>query len=279
MTTDYNMPDAQYHSRPELSSTQARQILDSPARYKWQLGQPPRTSDAFDVGHAVHAKVLGVGGAVIEYPDEHLTPSGAVSTKAATVAWADQQRDAGYIPITRSQARQVDQMAESVLAHPVARQLFEQPGHAEASVFAHCGDTNIDVRARFDYLPELTVDQPIAVDLKTTRDKATVRDFSRAVSTYGYYIQQGHYLDTLELDTGRNDIGFAFVVVEKSAPYIVGVHQLDDYYGHIGIDRAREARRTLRECLDTGTWPTGLEDTQYLDAPNWLADDDITIGA
>lgn len=270
----YDYPEADYHQRAELSSTQARQILDSPARYKWALTQPPRTSDAFDVGHAVHAKVLGVGGAVIEYPAEHLTPSGAVSTKAATVAWADGQRDAGYIPITASQARQVDQMAESVLAHPAARALFEQPGHAEASVFAQCDETLIDVRARFDYLPELSIDNPIAVDLKTTSGKATVRDFGKSVSQWGYHIQAGHYLDALRLDTGRDDIGFQFVVIEKTAPYIVAVHQLDDYYAAIGIDEARRARRILRDCLDNNTWPTGLEDVQYIGAPNWLIEDE-----
>lgn len=278
MSIHYDMNDATYHARPELSSTQARQILDSPARYKWALTQPPRTSDAFDVGHAVHAKVLGVGGAVIEYPAEHLTPSGAVSTKAATVAWADGQRDAGYIPITSSQARQVDQMAEAVLAHPIARALFEQPGHAEASVFAQCDETLIDVRARFDYLPEPDSDysdQPIAVDLKTTSGKATVRDFGKSVSQWGYHIQAGHYLDALRLDTGRDDIAFQFVVIEKTAPYIVAVHQLDDYYAAIGIDEARRARAILRDCLDNNTWPTGLEDVQHLGAPAWLSNDDM----
>lgn len=268
-----DMDERTYHRHHALSSTQARQILDSPARYKWQLSQPPRTSDAFDIGHAVHAKVLGVGGAVIEYPDEHLTPSGAVSTKAATVAWATGQRDAGYIPITGQQARRVDAMAEAVLAHNVARQLFEQPGNAEASVFATCDETSVELRARFDYLPELDGADPIAVDLKTTAGRAAVREFGKAIHTYGYHVQQGWYLDTLRLATGRDDMRMQFVVVEKNAPYIVAVHQLDDYYAAIGIDEARRARRILRDCLDSDTWPTGLEDVQYLGAPAWLDND------
>ena len=274
MTLIFDMDDATYHARPELSSTQARQILDSPARYRWQLTQPPRTSDPFDVGHAAHAKILGVGGQVVEYPDEHLTPSGAVSTKAATVAWADEQRANGLIPITAQQARHIDAMAENVLAHSEARALLEQPGHAEASVFATCDETGIDLRARFDYLPDLDSPDPIAVDLKTTGTRATAREFARSVHTYGYYVQQGHYLDTLRLATGRDDIGFRYVVVEKNAPHHVAVHQLDDLYADIGTDHARQARRTLRECLDTGIWPTGLEDVQYLGAPNWLLTED-----
>lgn len=280
MSIHYDYDEFLYHQHHALSSTQARQTLDSPARYKWQLTQPPRTSDAFELGHAVHTKVLGVGGGIVEYPDEHLTASGAVSTKAATVAWADGQRNTGYIPITASQARQVDAMAEAVLAHHEARALFEQPGHAEASVFATCDETAIEMRARFDYLPELDNETyPIAVDLKTTRGRATPREFGRSISDYGYHVQQGHYLDTLRLDTGRDDIDMRFVVVEKNAPHFVAVHQLDDLYAAIGHDAALTARRTLRECLDTDTWPTGLEDIQYIDVPAWLIDDDIQIGA
>ncbi|MGC5078490.1 PD-(D/E)XK nuclease-like domain-containing protein [Agrococcus sp. DT81.2] len=255
-----------YHQHHALSSTQARQILESPARYKWALTQPARTSDAFDIGHAVHAKVLGVGMAttVLDF-DNYLT-------KAAKEA-RDQARADGTTPLLRKDALQVDAMSEAVLAHPEARRLFEQPGNPEASVFATCDETAIEMRARFDYLPGLDTADPIAVDLKTTGTKATAREFGKSISTYGYHIQSGHYLDALRLETARDDIGFRFVVVEKAAPHFVAVHQLDDLYSHIGIDSARDARRTLRECLDTDTWPTRLEDIQYIDAPNWLIED------
>lgn len=271
MSIHYDMDDATYHARPELSSTQARQILDSPARYKWALTQPARTSDAFDIGHAVHAKVLGVGATVKVLDFDNFL------TKAAKEA-RDEARAQGFTPLLAKDARTVDAMSEAVLAHPEARALFEQPGHAEASVFATCDETLIDMRARFDYLPELDTEDPIAVDLKTTGTKANAREFGKSVSTYGYHVQSGHYLDTLEAATGRDDIAMRFVVVEKNAPHFVAVHELDDLYAAIGIDSAREARRTLRACLDSDTWPTGLEDVQHLDAPAWLINDDIQIG-
>ena len=84
----HNVPEADYHSHPALSSTQARQILDSPAKYDYAKTHPQPHKDAFDLGTAVHTKVLGTGYTVATYPPEHLTPSGAASTKAATVAWA-----------------------------------------------------------------------------------------------------------------------------------------------------------------------------------------------
>lgn len=271
MSIHLTMSDREYHARPELSSTQARQILDSPARYKWALTQPARTSDAFDIGHAVHAKVLGVGATVQVLDFDNFL------TKAAKEA-RDEARAQGLTPLLAKDARTVDAMSEAVLAHAEARALFEQPGHAEASVFATCDETNIGVRARFDYLPELNIDNPIAVDLKTTGTKANVREFGKSISTYGYHVQQGHYLDALALETGRNDIRMRFVAVEKNAPHFVGVHQLDDLYAAIGADDARRARYILGDCITTDTWPTGLEDVQYLDAPAWLINDDIQIG-
>lgn len=272
MTIDYAMSDLIYHNHHALSSTQARQILESPARYKWALTQPARTSDAFDIGHAVHAKVLGVGATIVAFEFNDWR------TKAAQEA-RDDARAAGSTPLLAKDARTVDAMAEAVLAHPEARALFEQPGHAEASVFAHCNETDIDLRARFDYLPDFDLPEPIAVDLKTTGTKATAREFGKSIANYGYHVQQGHYLDALALAIGTRDIAMRFVVVEKNAPHFVAVHQLDDLYSHIGIDAARDARRTLRECLNTDTWPTRLEDIQYIDAPTWLIEDDITIGA
>lgn len=262
------IPEHEYHAHPALSSTQAKRILESPARYKHYLEHGRPDTEAFDIGHAAHAKVLGAGADVIAYPDEHLTPSGNVSTKAATVAWADQQRAAGLIPVSPNWIAAVDAMAEAVLAHDEARKLLEQPGTAEASVFATCDETGIDMRARFDFLPDGI---GTAFDLKTTPDTATAHDFRRTVAKYRYDVQQGHYLDAL-LYADSREVEYRYVVVEKAAPYFVGVSQLDDHFAAIGRRDALRARQTLRDCIDTGVWPTGLEDVAYIDAPYWLDD-------
>src|SRR5690606_22393044 len=159
-------PEAEYHARPELSSTQARTLLDSPARYHYALTHREEKT-AYDFGHAAHAKILGVGSPVIEYPAEHLTPSGNISTKAATVAWASEQRAASLVPVAPGEVKAVDIMAEAALAHPEARRLLELDGHSEVSVFATCPETDVRCRARIDRLSD-----EYAVDLKTVRGSA-----------------------------------------------------------------------------------------------------------
>ena len=55
------VPEREYHADPAFSQSQAKVLLDSPAKYRWQRDNPPAPRDHFDFGHAVHAKVLGIG--------------------------------------------------------------------------------------------------------------------------------------------------------------------------------------------------------------------------
>lgn len=266
----HGMPDRTYHARPELSSTQARQILDSPARYKWRQSHPV-SSPAFDLGTAVHTKILGTGAQVVTYPDEHLTPAGKPSTKAATVAWENEQRTAGYVILTAADLARVDAMAESVLAHREARRILETPGDSEVSAFATDPETGVPCRARFDRLTDR-----LAVDLKTTAGSASPTGFGASAAKFDYPVQEAWYADTLSWITGER-IPMVFVVVEKAAPYLVAVHQFDEVTRMVATELAQKARRIYAACLSTNTWPGYGDDTITTQIPNWwfnAAEDD-----
>jgi hypothetical protein len=66
----HGMSDAVYHGGPELSSSAMKTLLDSPARYQHERANRVEKS-AYDLGHAVHAKILGAGldVAVLDFPD------------------------------------------------------------------------------------------------------------------------------------------------------------------------------------------------------------------
>ena len=263
-TIRLNMPETAYHSHPALSSTGARRILDSPARFDYWQRHPQPGKQSFDVGTAVHTKVLGIGAGTIAYPDEHVTASGAVSTKAATVAWAEEQRALGLTPVAPAQAARIDGMAEAVLKHETAGPLFERGGNSEASVFSTDEDTGVDMRARFDYLSLTGL--PVAVDLKTTAKTASVDGFTRTVADYGYDVQQAHYLRTLR----NRSIPFYFVVVEAEAPHLVGVHTLDIEWARMGEARVQRALELYATCTASGIWPGYPTEPQLISPPNWL---------
>lgn len=242
-----NMREAEYHSHPSLSSTQARLLLDSPAKYKYALTHPQEHKDAYDLGTAVHTRVLGVGAeaVVLEFPD--------MRTKAAREA-RDQARAAGQIVLSAADMAKVDGMAEAVLAHPVARALFEQEGHSETSVFATDPTTGVDMRARFDFLPDFVQSDPVAVDLKTTGKKASKAGFERSVLEWEYETQERFYFHTLKHAIGW-EIPFRFVVVETAAPYLVGIHELDVVWKEMGDDKVKRALDLYAEYSDSGEWP------------------------
>jgi PDDEXK-like domain of unknown function (DUF3799) len=266
-----DLPEAEYHARPELSSTEARLLLQSPAKYRWKKDHPPliEPSKKFDLGTAVHTRVLGVGEPVAVIPEEMLASNGAASTKAAKEFIAD-ARTKGLVPLKQSDYEPTVQAAESVLAHPTARALFNQPGAAEVSVFATID--GVDVRARFDFLPDQGERRRVAVDLKTTID-ASVNAFEKTVASYGYDVQRAWYLDALDEAEGPMPHGLEpellFVAVEKEPPYLVAVHQLPTQWAEMGRVKAAKAREIFAECTANNQWPGYPEEVQLLTPPVW----------
>lgn len=254
------VPEAEYHSNPALSSTGARLLLDSPARFQWAQTHPQAPKAAFDLGSAVHSQVLGTGYGVVELDFPDFRTNAAKEARDAVYA-------AGQIPILAGDAgmAEVKAISESVLAHPTARAFLEQAGIAEASVFATCPDTGVAVRARYDFLPNAGSGQRRCVDLKTTGKSASPSEFAKTAANFGYDVKDGWYTDTLKFVTGE-DAAMVFIVVETTAPYLVAVHQLDREYRDMGKVKALAARMTFRDCTEADEWP-GYPPTVNLLAP------------
>ncbi len=234
-----------YHGLPGLSSTGAKKLLKSPAHYQHYIQNPGVTKDEFDLGAAVHAKVLGVGAAIDVYPDEVLASNGAISTKAAK-EFAEAARAEGRIPVKRVVANVVNRMAESVLGDPTARKLLSN-GMPEVSMFATDPDTNVALRGRADYLGARMV------DLKTTAGDASEAEFAISAFRLGYEIQAAHYEWIHHLITDET-LPYLFIVVENTAPFLTAVHRLGDDELRMGRERARHARERFAQCRDANYW-------------------------
>ena len=260
------MPEDVYHGGggAELSSTGAKLLLDSPARFKHVILDGNRTEKrAWDLGTAVHTKVLGTGSGAIAYPADLLSASGAIVAKSKE--WAAWQRAAGLVPVKQHELDEINAVAESMLAHDTARTLLEAPGSPEASVFATCPETGVRLRARFDRLPD---DLDVGLDVKTVgrAGGAAESEFAKQIFNFGYDVQAGQYTDTLKYATGR-DLDFAFIVVEMVAPYLVNVITMTHTYIDMGRVKSMEARRRYRHGLDTGEWPGYSPEIKHVEPP------------
>jgi len=262
------IPELEYHALPGLSSTGIKNMLKSPAHYDWARTHR-RERVAFDVGHAAHAKILGVGLGVVEYPAEHLTPSGNVSEKAATKNWAKEQRDQGLVPVTPDQVAAVDAMAEKVARHPIAGKLIGSGiGTPEVSLFWDDPVTGVRCKGRIDYLHGA----PVAVDLKTGRS-ADPRRFGPTAADYGYAEQAVHYLNGLTATRGDTDARFFQVLVETDPPHHVAVVELDETFRFLAEQRVRRAIDLYAECVQSGEWPSYPAVIHPVAPPAWYEPD------
>jgi PDDEXK-like domain of unknown function (DUF3799) len=244
--------NAEYHANPALGSTSLKTLATkTPAHYQHDLTHP-KFSDAFTLGTAAHSLILedDTSGIAVIAADNWLTKD-AKAAKAAALA-------AGKQPLLIKEAAQVSAMQDAVMDHPVARDLFT--GHkAEQSVF--WDEDGLTLKCRPDAW------QPgLLIDLKTTRD-ANPNEFGKTAHEFGYHQSAAHYIDGVKAATGE-ELPFHFVLVEKTAPYLVSVVELDIEAVNIGRQLNDRAKRIYRECVESGTWP-GYPTTDLISLPMW----------
>jgi hypothetical protein len=247
-----------YHAHHALSSTQARKLLESPAKYRYSLDHPQSHKKAYDVGTLAHTRILGVGSGVAVIPTEILASNGAASTKESKAFIADAYAQ-GLVPVKQAEYDEIVAMSESVLKHPNARPILESIAGREVSLFAEVD--GVPVRTRFDIYGGSD-----GGDLKSARD-ASPKGFNRSVATYGYHIQEQWYRMTHAAITGEELETFKFIVVESTAPYLVGVYDLDFMWEQIGREQTKRAIDLYRQCTRTGVWPG--YGTATLTPPSW----------
>lgn len=231
--------NADYHADPALGSTSLKTLATkTPAHYQHGLTHK-KSSDAFTLGTAVHSLVLedDASGVTVVSHDNWLT-------KDAKTAKADALAN-GRQPLLEKEWQQVMDMRRIVMAHPFARKLFT--GHkAEQSVF--WDEDGLTLKCRPDAW------QPgMLIDLKTTVN-ADPREFGKTAHNFGYHQSAAHYQDGVFAATGER-LPFVFVLVEKTAPYLVSVVQLDDEALDYGRQLNDRAKRIYAECTEAGNWP------------------------
>lgn len=262
------MRDDVYHRDPvpagSLSSTGARKLLppSCPALFRHDQLNPPPPKATFDLGHAAHREVLGVG------PDLVMVDRPRWDTNEVKAEVAD-IRAAGGVPLKRAEFEQVKAMAAALRKHPLASALLlPDRGKAEQSAFWVDDDTDVWRRARYDWLPNSGGGQMFASDYKTTVSAAPDK-IQKTIHEYGYHQQAAWYLDGIKALGLAEDVSFVFIFQMKTAPYLVTVADCVTSALMVGRDRNRRALRTYRDCVASGHWPGFSDDVEHIALPPW----------
>lgn len=256
-----------YHQHPALSYSTGKHYLRSPAHYRHALTNRAEKKE-FDIGHAVHALVLGTGMDIVEIPDNVLASNGAASTKAAK-EFIEEARANGQVPLKADTWYQVKGAADAVLENREARRLLELPGAPEVSLFATDPDTGVEIRGRLDYLTGL---KPI--DLKTTTE-ATPRKIVRAITEFDYDLQAAMYRHLVALTHGvKHADPMTHIYVETGAPHGVQVVELADEGWIRGGDlKLATILERHAECVANDAWPGYDNGALILAPPIWYLTD------
>lgn len=264
-----DVPAAEYHKRElGVASQSVLKLIreKSPAHYRaWVDAEDDADTPALAFGRAYHAAVLEPDKFASEYivlPD--FGDMRSSKNRAMREAFKDEHPTATFIDA--EDGDKIVAMREALLRHPVVRGILKD-GFPEVTMRWIDPQTGVECKARGDwYRPG-----KFFADLKTTLD-ASPEAFRRSVVSYGYHVQHAHYCD------GANACGepvenYLIVAQEKDPPYVAAVYHIDSFAEARGFELRERGLQTMRECIDSDTWPGYGAGITELTLPQWALED------
>ena len=233
------MTNKEYHAHPAVSKSDIDLFLASPAKFALKKAGklPPLENSALILGSATHKLTLERADFDSEFSIEPVVDK---RTKAGKEAYAEFYEKLGTkTAIHIDIYHQALAMADAVLAQDVAKR-FLKDGFAERSFFSSYN--GLEIKCRPDFYNEKL---GVIVDLKTTSNLA---EFSKSVGNFNYHIQAALYTDIARAN-GLEVKNFLFIVVEKTAPFLVGFFELSENaveYGRVCYQTALDKIIALR---------------------------------
>jgi hypothetical protein len=237
MTSDYYANRALSHSK---LSCLARNPMEFKMRYVDDPPTlPPKESDAFAFGHAVHCIALEP-----EKFDERFAAAPKIDrrTKEGKLqALIFEQNNKGKVVIDEQDYADAIACVQALNNHAEFATIMAQPKRVEVpfefDLFGH----------RFKAKPDAIIDSmKLIVDIKTTDDAS--HKWLYSAKDLGYHRQAWIYQHALSLETGV-DYNFIFAVVEKPKPSTRGIPPRVALHRVAGIsfERGKEHTRDLVE--------------------------------
>lgn len=261
------MPEAEYHGLDGYCSASQLKRLDTSTPLHVQCSVlADADTPALRLGRALHCRVLEPR----LYPQQYITaPDVDRRTKAGKAAYAEFEDSAGDATVLKhAEAEQVNCMAESIEAHPLARDVLGVASLRECSVFA--GLFGVACRSRID---AMTPDSQIVVDIKSTAGLASTREMEMAVWKFGYGLQMCVYREMLRAN-GREPEAMIIIAVEKSVPHAVQCFVLEPDVLDLHVPRLERLLHKWAETIGSHTYPAWSQsDFTPIGVPDWAKRD------
>ena len=271
------MSNADYHARPEFSSSQLKDMLRSPAHFYAnhldpQRGEKSAPTKEMQLGTLVHTMLLEPHLVATEYAVGEKFDRRTKQGKADAEAF--EQVNFGKIIIDKDDYDTASNMSNHIARHPFFADLMANNYcQIESSIFFTDEATGVNVRVRPDLhiAPCAKYPNGLILDVKTT-DDARPLAFSRTCGNFRYDLSVAMYrlgMQAYYRTEGLPD--FYFAVVERNAPYGCQVFKASDDMLMIGETAYRTALAQLAECLAINEWDCYPTDVTDIYLPKYIA--------
>lgn len=241
------MTEREYREHPAISRSQLFKLRESPEKFKYYMDNPEPATPALVFGQLLHTMVLQP---VYIRRDFAVMPTIDRRTKAGKEEFAAfEENSKGKTVVTAEIFQTAVAMRDKLMSNDYVRQLLD--GEREKPFFWVDELTGEECKCRTDCLTHIN-GMDIIVDLKTA-ESADTDTFMRHAIKYGYNLQAAMYGEGVKANTGK-EYAFAFIVIEKKAPYAINILQADKAFVLHGFDMFRELIGTYHECKTTGNW-------------------------
>lgn len=231
--------DTDYHSRPEWSYSQMKNILTHDidwavaAKRKMFDGTLEPSGKSIDLGELAHMFVLGGDAEAFI-----VTPYSDFRTKEAR-EWKAEQLEAGKTIVTKDQYDAIAKIVDNIENHPMSKKLLKGTNvKHEIEMYATAED--VKLRGKADALL-VNGDSLIITDIKTT---AQFDEWKYKSMRRHYDLQAAVYslIGSAATKTSPSMCNFYFCVVETVAPFRVQYH-------HASLDFLEHGEGKLNTCI------------------------------
>ena len=249
-----------YKALDGINFSMLKHYLDCPARFKFEYDRwknhEQEDKEQFILGRALHHLTLQPDMFKKLYArldtDKRPHPDKNYQNGDNRKWLADMKAEigaSGRITLTTEFWNDVHGMAKSLNANRVVRNILASSKlestiawKDEQSGVLCKGMTDIDNKER-----------RYTCDLKSVLD-ASKSGFRKSLEKYKYYLQLPMYSDGLRANDGVERTSNYFICVEKTAPYLCAVYDLDDITKEVGRKVYKGLLLTHAECVEKNEW-------------------------
>ncbi|MHA3082164.1 PD-(D/E)XK nuclease-like domain-containing protein [Acinetobacter sp. ANC 5383] len=267
------MSNEEYHSRPEFSSSQLKDLNRSAAHfYVNSISKEAKkeASTAMNFGTLVHTMFLEPEQFEHEFV---IAPKFDRRTKAGkdeALAW--EQANEGKMLVSEEDVENATRMATNLRTLSTHKAMQDNYGMAEASFFFTDPTYDLKLRIRPDWhiAPCKAFPNGLIIDLKTT-DDARAMAFSRTCANFSYDLSASMYREGFQQYYQTEEKPpFIFLVAERNTPFNVKQYNASDLFLSVGDGRYSKAKERLAASLLIDEWNGYTTELEDIFLPSYL---------